>query len=337
MPEPVVVVESVYRKGERVFESYRDRIAWHASAEPEEEVAAAVRESGARVAVLGTEGYRGVLYGELARGAHGGHALIARFGVGFDGIDLEQCKRRGVFLTITRGALDQSVAEHAMALLLALARDISRLDRRTRAGSWGSSPGIELAGKPLGVAGFGAIGRKLSLIASRGFGMSIRAFDCATLGEQAGRDGTGPAEFLDRYRIGSYHTDFSAFARGTRLVSVHMPVRPETIGYFNRERLAILEPGTILVNTGRGALFDETALCEALASGQLLAAGLDVYQNEPYRPIAPHADLRTFDNVILTPHVASNTEEANRAMATMVTESIHSFCDGQFDKLPRVV
>jgi lactate dehydrogenase-like 2-hydroxyacid dehydrogenase len=337
MKEPVVVEEQAYRKGEGVFSEWESSVQWTVSHESEAAVAEAIESSGARIAVLGAARYGSALYRSLARNAGGKPTLIARFGVGFDGINLELCRKDGIFVTNTPGTLDQSVAEHAVALLLALARNVPLLDRELRSGSYQPVTGFELRGKALGIAGFGRIGRKTALIASRGFGMKIHAFDILTIEEQAARENASVREVQDRYAIEGYHTDFSAFVRSARIISIHLPVTAATRGYLSRERLALLGDGTLLVNTGRGALVDERALYEALASGKVGGAALDVFGEEPYRPAGPDCDLRALPNVVLTPHVASNTTEANANMANAVMENVRSFLAGSFGSLTRVI
>lgn len=337
MKEPVVIEEQALRKGHAVFATCEGSIEWAPCAHDEEAVAAAVRSSGARAAVLGATRYRGAVYDALARNGRGAPTLIARFGVGYDGIDPEPCRRLGILVTNTPGTLDQSVAEHAFALLLALARSVPLLDREMRAGRFTPITAFELRGKPLGIAGFGKIGRRTALIASRGFGMSIQAFDTVTIEAQAAGENASVAELRERYSLEGYHTDFAAFAGSVGIVSIHLPVTAATRLFFSRERIGLLRHGTLLVNTGRGALVDEIALHEALSSGKLGGAALDVFVEEPYRPAAPESDLRTLPNVVLTPHVASNTEEANTNMARAVVANVQAFLAGSPGKLTRVM
>jgi lactate dehydrogenase-like 2-hydroxyacid dehydrogenase len=337
MKEPVVVEEQVWRKGREVFAAQEGSVGWTVCPTGEEQVSAAIAGTGARVAVLGAARFRGPLYQALSRTAGERPALIARFGVGYDGIDAAQCRRNRVFVTNTPGALDQSVAEHAIALLLALARCIPSLDRDMRSGSFRPVTGFELHGKALGIAGFGRIGRRTAFIASRGLGMPIHAYDTISIEEQALREQTTVEELRERYDIAGYHTDFADFARSVRMVSIHLPVTDATRGFLSRGTLALFPDGTLLVNTGRGALVDERALFEALTSGRISGAALDVFAEEPYRPVGPDCDLRTLGNVVLTPHVASNTAEANANMAGGVIRNVRAFLGGSFDELSRVI
>ena len=167
MREPVVITEVSYTKGQRVFDRHKDTIEWILTEPEEPAVSQAVRKNRARITVLSVEPYRSDLYIALSEVAGDRPALIARFGVGFDSIDTKLCLKHNVYLTITPGTLDQSVAEHTIALLLSLVRHISVLDRDMHAGKYSPMRGIELRGKPLGVAGFGRIGKRVAQIAAR--------------------------------------------------------------------------------------------------------------------------------------------------------------------------
>ena len=147
MKIPVVITEKEYRKGKPAFDEAEDRYGWVVTAQSESDVAAAVSKSGAKIAVLGVEKYKGPLYEALAGNAAGAKALIARYGVGYDGVDMGECARHGIVLTITPGALDRSVAEHAMALMLGFARNLVFGDSEMRSGRFSPRTGFELAGK----------------------------------------------------------------------------------------------------------------------------------------------------------------------------------------------
>lgn len=332
MQTPIVITEQEFQKEKELFSSF-SQYRWVVSGPPEVSVVEAIRESGARIAVLGTDRYHDLLYEALAKNAGGEHALIVRYGVGFDGIDLEQCKTHRIFLCITPGALDESVAEHTIALLLSLARNIpfchgefmgERFTRRT---------GFELAGKTLGLAGFGNIAKRVAEIASLGFRMRVIAYSRTPLEGKAASEGLPPEEYLSRYHLAGYYTDFGSFAKNLHILSLLLPVTPHTTRFLNRERIEHLPRGTYLVNTGRGKLVDEGALYDALASGHLAGAALDVFTREPYVPESEEKDLRKLGNVVLTPHIASDTLEANRNMQEMILRNIEAFLSGEFQKL----
>lgn len=334
MREPVVVSEVEFAKGGFGGTAGGPPVRWVPVAADEEDVARAVLREGARIAVLGARPYRGgELYDALREAAAGRPALIARFGVGYDGIDLDRCRERGILVSVTPGALDVSVAEHAMALLLSLARRVPEMDRLTRSGAFSGRTGLELAGRTLCVAGLGAIGARVARMASAGFAMRVVAFGRRPLQERCRETRDTPEGFLARHGLAAYRNDFAAAAAGADALSIHMPADSSTRGFFDAARLACLPPRGLLVNTSRGSLVDETALYRALSEGRLAGAGLDVFGREPYEPADPACDLRTLPTVVLTPHVGSNTAEANGNMARLVTENVARFLEGRMDLL----
>ncbi len=318
MKEPVVVTEKEYGKGEHFFSEYADSIQWIPCQADERAVTRSIEASGARILVLGVERYSGSLYPALAGNAGAGPGLIARHGVGFDGINLDLCRKHNIFLTISPGSLDRSVAEHVMALLLSTARNIPALDNRMRNNQFNPKTGFELFNKVLGIAGFGNIGKKAALIASRGFGMQVNAYDSLSLAEHAAKERLSSDAFLSNYGVHEYFTDFDSFINKVNILTIHLPVNQSTRYYFNAKRIGKMNPDSILINTGRGALVDEKALYTALSSRRLKAAAIDVFDHEPYEPVSPEYDLRKLPNIILTPHVASDTFEANESMQRQV-------------------
>ncbi len=333
MKEPVVITKPEFQKGKSVFNEYSDTINWIPCEEVEEKVSETVEKSGARIVVLGVKKYENSIYSALSLNAGKRPALIARHGVGFDGINVERCRKYNIFVSITPDVLDQSVAEHAIALLLSLARGIPELDVRMRHGNFSRRIGFELHGKRLGIAGFGNIGRKVALIAARGFGMEVNIFDSRSLEELALPEKLDMKSYCSQYGIKEYFSDFKGFARSINLLTIHMPVNEHTHYFFNSERLGCLSHGSILINTSRGELIDEKALFETLASGRIKAAGLDVFNCEPYKPVSPDHDLRKLPNVILTPHTASDTVEANIRVERKVVENIRYFLEKKYQSL----
>ena len=180
----------------------------------------------------------------------------------------------------------------------------------------------ELSGKTLAVLGFGKIGRSLARIAKLGYGMNVVAFD---VNEEVSRNSQ---ELFD-----AFTTDFEEAVREADYVSLHVNLGPSTQGFINEGRLRSFKKGAVLVNTSRGGLVNEDDLYAALSSGVLSSAALDVFVNEPYRPSGTH-DLRKLPNVLLSPHVASHTEAANRRMAESAIRSVLLYGEGQFEKIP---
>ena len=307
----VLVTEPEFRRAESVFASARGVQCTPAPRE-EAELARAVSDRGARYVVVGSYPYTSALYAALPRGG-----VIARFGVGHDSVDKGKATSAGLLCTNTPGVLDQSVAEHAMLLILAAARHLVKNTSDMRAGTWELGPqGTELRGKTLAVIGAGRIGRATACIASQGFGMRVVGF------RRSGAHGN--ADFAD------VTTDFGAAVRGARFVSLHITAEAANRKFLNAERLAMLPADAWLINTARGAVVDEAALYDALASRRLGGAALDVYEREPYAPGDPSRDFRALENVILTPHVGSHTHEANRAMAERALENIRLAEAGDF-------
>jgi phosphoglycerate dehydrogenase-like enzyme len=281
----------------------------------EEALADAVLDRGARHAIVGSAPYRDRLYRTLPRGA-----VLARFGVGHENIDKRRATEAGVLCTNTPEVLDQSVAEHAMLLVAAAARQLTAIAGDMSRGTWQLRPGVELRGKTLAVIGYGRIGRAVARIATRGFGMHV--IGC--------RRSASSAHNANEPDVAAMTEDFGVAVREADYVSLHMPALPENAHFINAERLAMLPPHAWLINTARGAVVDERALFDALKAERLGGAALDVYEREPYEPVDPSRDLRTLPRVLLTPHVGSNTTEANRGMAERALRNVLAAEAGDF-------
>jgi len=236
--------------------------------------------------------------------------LIASFGVGYEEIDVEACRARGVAVTNTPGVLDAATADLALGLIVAVRRRIVEGDDLVRDGGWvtpwSSGPflGRDVSGATLGIVGLGRIG---SAVARRG-----QAFDMHVLHHRRTPSGD------PGYR------ELEALLRESDVVSLHTPLTGETTGLISRERLALMRDGATLVNTARGAVVDEDALVDELVSGRL-SAGLDVFVHEPRVPDA----LRGLPNVVLTPHIGSATVETRSAMTRVVVENVLAFARGE--------
>ena len=312
----VIVTEPEYRKGEDCFAT-APGLECRRVSDDEQHLAAAIRESHARYLIVGNRQYSGPLYDALPRGG-----LIARFGVGHDGIDKAKATAAGLLCTNTPGVLDQSVAEHAMLLVTAAARRLTAALASMASGEWTTSAGRDLYGKKLAIIGCGGIGRAVARMAALGYGMHVTG--CTRPGAPA------PAAIDHFERVTN---DFAAAVRDADFVSLHMPARPETVGFINRERLAQMTKQAWLINTARGAVVDEAALFEALAEGRLAGAALDVFAREPYVPAEASGDFRSLPNVILTPHVGSNTIESNRRMAERALQNVQFAVGGELDRM----
>lgn len=206
-------------------------------------------------------------------------------------MDIDALKELGVTVHTFSGYGDTAVAEHTIALMFACARDLALADRRVRHGEWLPLEGVQLLGKTLGVIGLGGIGREVARIGA-GIGMKVIGWN-RTARPEAGVPQVAIEELLERSDV----------------ISLNLLLSDDTRGFLDAGRLARVKPGVILVNTARGALVDETALIEALKSGRIGRAGLDVFDVEPLKPDHPLAQL---DNVTLSPHAAFKTPEASQ-------------------------
>jgi lactate dehydrogenase-like 2-hydroxyacid dehydrogenase len=335
MSQPILVTASAFDKGREVFQKAED-LAIHGVVADETALAAEVLARGARAVVVGSDPYRGPLYQALARTAAGGPALLARFGVGHDNVDKGLARENGILVTNTPGVLEDSVAEHTLWLIGNLAKQITLQHQRLCQGAWDPTIGMELRGKALAVVGFGAIGRRVAAAAHFGFGMHVIAVGRYAPADFQQQLGQALSEFLAALGVAEYTDSLSDAASRADVITLHLPATATTRHIVNRQSLDLFNPKALLINTARGALIDEAALYEFLAARRLAAAGLDVFENEPYRPVLAGKDLRDLDNVVMTPHTGSNTLEANARMASSVLESVRNFLDGKFDQLPRV-
>jgi glyoxylate reductase len=230
--------------------------------------------------------------------------VVANFGVGYDRVDVAGCAERGVVLTNTPGVLDNATADLAFALILATRRQVVEGDQLVRSGSWtGSWPDGRLAeevtGSTLGIIGLGRIG---SAVARR-----ARGFELRVLYTQRRDVDTELGEFRD----------LDALLAEADIVTIHVPLTPDTEGLIDARRLALLRDGSCLVNTARGEIVDETALVVELLSGRI-SAGLDVFADEPQVP----PELFELPNVVLTPHLGSATRQAREAMTRLVVDNL---------------
>jgi phosphoglycerate dehydrogenase-like enzyme len=234
--------------------------------------------------------------------------VLARFGVGHDGIDKRKATAAGILCTNTPGVLDQSVAEHTMLLIGAAARQLVPMALAMQNLQWAARGGSELHAKTLAVIGAGPIGRAVARIAALGFGMRVIGMDV---------EPRSPADGFEKIT-----DNFDEAVAGADYVSLHIPASPENAGFLNAVRISRMQAGAWLINTARGAVVDERDLFDALAAGRLAGAALDVFEREPYLPADQNRDLRSLPNVILLPHVGSNTVEANRRMAERALRNV---------------
>ncbi|MDH5540596.1 MAG: hydroxyacid dehydrogenase [Rhizobacter sp.] len=236
--------------------------------------------------------------------------VIGRLGVGLDNIDVRGCEARGMQVIAATGANALSVAEYVVTAALLLLRGAYQSTATTAAGAWprtALSNGRELAGKTLGLIGFGSIGQLTARLA-QGLGMRVVAFDA-----MMDRDHPVFAE------SGVACAGLDELIRGADVVSLHVPLVDSTRGLFDAARIASMKPGAVLVNTARGGIVDEMAVAAALQSGQLGGAALDVFDQEPLAA-APH--FEGCPNLLLTPHIAGVSRESNERVSGLIADKV---------------
>jgi D-3-phosphoglycerate dehydrogenase len=247
--------------------------------------------------------------------------IIARHGAGVDEVDLEAARARGIMVTRTPGANARAVAEHALALMLALLKDLPLLGTQIAAGGWrrGDYWARDAEGLRLGLLGMGPIAQHTARLASA-FGMEVAAFSRVT----------APSAYAHAERVDSVE----ALLERSDILSLHTALTPETRGIIGRAALARMPRGGLLINTARGGLVDEAALLDALASGHLAGAALDVTEPEPPAPDHP---FRQHPRIILTPHIAGVTAGSMRQMAVGAAECVVARLTGQPVPAERIV
>ncbi|WP_077960006.1 2-hydroxyacid dehydrogenase [Ensifer adhaerens] len=245
--------------------------------------------------------------------------ILGNYGVGYNHIDVAAARAGNIVVTNTPGVLTDCTADIAMTLLLAIARRAGEGERQVRAGVWsGWRPthmiGGKVTGKTLGIIGFGRIGKAMARRCHFGFDMEVVFYN---------RSRIDPAE-ASRYGARQLDT-VEDVLEVADFVSLHCPGGGENRNLINAERLALMKKGAYLVNTARGDVIDEPALIDALESGVIRGAGLDVFEAEPDVP----ERLRTLENVVLLPHLGSATEETRVAMGMKVVDNVTAFFDGR--------
>ncbi len=247
--------------------------------------------------------------------------MIQRTGVGLDSLDLEAIKARGIPLYVNQGVNAQSVAEHTLLLMLACLRRLPQLHRKTAGGVWEKqAQGVrtaELAGKTVGLIGLGSIGRRVASLL-RAFGAQLLYFD-PWRAEEAVEQG-----------LGLRYLPLRELAACADILSLHCPLTKENAGLIDRDFLAGMKEGAILINTARGGLVEFPALREALASGKLSFAGLDVFPKEPVPADEP---ILQMENVIVTPHVGGITEDSFRRMMHDAMFNIQCYTQGNYEQI----
>lgn len=242
--------------------------------------------------------------------------IAANVAVGYDNIDVEACSKSGVVATNTPGVLDETTADFAWTLLMAVARRLGEGEQLARSGNWkgwnlDQLCGADVWGKTLGIVGFGRIGRAVARRAS-GFQMKVIYTDAVRASEDAEKS------------VNAEFRDMNALLAESDFISVHVPLLPDTRGLFDSPKFYRMKPTAFLINTSRGPVVDEAALVVALENKKIAGAALDVYENEPFI----HPGLKR-PNVVLAPHLASASVETRTKMAVMAASNVAAIFKGQ--------
>lgn len=249
--------------------------------------------------------------------------VVSNYAVGYDNIDLDECKKRGIAATNTPGVLSSSVAEHTVSLLLAVSRRIVESDAFTRAGkyhAWGPKLflGADFSGKTLGIVGLGRIGYKVGKILHHGFGMNILYSDL-----------NDNEEF--NAEVGGRRVELDEVMSQSDFISVHVPLLDSTHHLIDADKLVLMKQTAYIVNTSRGPVIDEAALVEVLKEEKIAGAALDVFEHEPELT----SGLADLDNVVLTPHIASASIETRQQMSEIAAKNIIAIFEGS-DPVSRI-
>ena len=242
--------------------------------------------------------------------------VVGRLGVGLDNIDVKACESRGIEVIPATGANAESVAEYVVTAAMLLLRGAYFSTRAVEAGTWPRqmlSQGREASGKVLGIIGFGNIGR-LTALKAGALGMRV-----------VGHDPRVAADDPEWAGARAERRDLGALLDESDVVSLHIPLEPETRGLLDRERLSRLKPGAIVINTARGGIVDEAALAALLREGRLGGAALDVFENEP---LAAGSPLVGAPRLLLTPHIAGVTLESNERVSALIADRVAQALDG---------
>ena len=254
--------------------------------------------------------------GEIMDAAGEQLKIVANYAVGYNNINIDEAKKRNIIITNTPDVLNDSVSDHAIAMIFAISRRIVEADKYTREGkykAWGPELflGGDITGKTLGIIGFGRIGSTVALKMKKGFDMKILYHDIAR------------NEELEK-EIGAEFKELDDLLKESDFISIHTALTEETNHLIDAERLKLIKPNAYLINTSRGPVVDEAALIEVLKENKIAGAALDVFEKEP--ELMP--GLTELENIIITPHIASATKDTRNKMAEMAANNIIAVLEG---------
>ncbi len=334
--ETIFVSEISYAKGENVFTKLTAETDFEFVSVPEdtETLSGLIKEQNVKGFIADVYPYHDdTLYQAFPEGA-----VISRFGVGHDSIDKEKATAAGITVCNTPGVLNTSVKEQAVWMLGSLARNVVSLDRSMRRKEWEPVRGIEVQGKTLAILGFGRIGQDICKAVHYGLGMNVVAFD------QFDQDQFCKFAKVDTFEdfqkdvpVERITTDLEDAVKDADFVLMMMAVTPETVGMANADLFGKMRDDAYFLNCARGALVNENDLYDALTEGTIAGAAIDVFIVEPYVPQDENKDLRTLENLVMTPHVASNTAETNAAMASTSAQNVMTVLSQGADACANVV
>jgi D-3-phosphoglycerate dehydrogenase len=304
---PTSFLKPVNARAREMIEAFADEIVYSPETRPltAGEVAALLPGVDGYIAGLDT------ISAEALASAPESLKVISRYGAGVDRVDLAAAKAKGIVVTNTPGTNSTAVCELAFGLMLSLARHIPQLDAAVKGGGWPRTSGMELCGRTLGIAGMGAIGKKLA-VRAKAFGMDVIAydpyFDAAFAAEHGVRQVT-LEELIPQADV----------------ISLHVPLTDQTRHMIGEKQIAAMKPGASIINTARGGLIDEAAAAEALKSGKLGGVGLDAFEVEPPQD----SPLMGLDNAVMTPHAGAHTDEAVAGMGLMAVQNLIDVLQGR--------
>lgn len=307
--QTILVSEISFNKAKTTFEEInasQTDFVFQAAVDAEDILAEEIRQRGVRGFIADLEPYQGPLYQALGSGS-----VISRYGVGHDSIDKTKAKAAGVTVCNTPGVLDNAVAEHAVGMICALARKLPQGHQSTHSGQWQPSGGVELRGRKVAILGCGRIGQALAK--KLGIGLEMHVI---------GHDIIEDFQCSETSGFSDYTTNRQQAIEDSDFVICLLPVLDSTKHFADAEFFAQMKKGAYFINSARGALVQENDLFDAVESGHLAGAGLDVFEVEPYVPQSPQKDLRTLPQIVMTPHVGSNTAESNAAMAQTAADNV---------------
>ena len=312
MKPKVFITRQIPENGIKMIEQYYEVEVWRDEREPPREVLLEkVRDVDALVTLLSDKIDREILDNAPRL------RIIAQYAVGYDNIDIEEATRRGIYVTNTPDVLTEATADFAWTLLLATARHLVDADKFVRSGEWKVAwhplmyLGYDVYGKTIGIIGFGRIGQAIARRA-KGFNMRILYYSRTRKPEK-------------ERELGAEFKPLDELLRESDFVVLAVPLTNETYHMINEERLKLMKPTAILVNTARGKVVDTKALIKALEEGWIAGAGLDVFEEEPYH----NEELFKLKNVTLAPHIGSATYGARYAMAELVARNLIAFAKGE--------